>query len=163
VSGPSTPGGTAPARRRADPAPFKAHARDDGSLAIGPRLVVPAADVAVRVTTSGGPGGQHANRSLTRVVVSVDVATAAALSEAQRATLREHFGPVVRSSAGRFRSQGANRAAALDQLARRLGDVLAPRTPRRPTRPTRASKERRLDDKRARSRVKDQRRRRDDD
>jgi ribosome-associated protein len=141
----------------------RAHARDDGSLVVGPRLVIPSDDVAVRVTTSGGPGGQHANRSLTRVVVSLDVAAATTLSDADRATLTERFGPVVRSSAGRFRSQSANRAAALDQLARRVGEALTPRTPRRATRPTRASKERRLEGKRARSRVKEGRRQRDDD
>jgi ribosome-associated protein len=150
------------ARGRAVVEPVRAHALDDGSLLVGPGLIIPSDEIAMRVTTSGGPGGQHANRSLTRVVVSLEVA-ASSLSEADRSRLTDRFGPVVRSSAGRFRSQSANRSAALDQLARRLGDALAPRTPRRATRPTRASTQRRLDEKRARSRVKEQRRRRDDD
>ena len=143
--------------------PVRPHARDDGALVVGSRRVIPTEEISVRVTTSGGPGGQHANRSLTRVVASFDVDASSTLSDADRATLVERFGPVVRSSAGRFRSQGANRVAALDQLARRIGDALAPRTPRKATRPTRASRERRLDEKKARSKVKDQRRRRDDD
>lgn len=153
-----------PSRSTADGAGAeRAHARDDGSLDLGRRLVVPAEEIAVRVTTSGGPGGQHANRSLTRVVVSFDVDASKVLSDDDREALIDRFGPVVRSSAGRFRSQAANRSAALDQLARRLGEALAPRTPRRPTRPTRASRERRLDEKKARARVKQQRRRHDDD
>ncbi|MFI5034763.1 MAG: peptide chain release factor-like protein [Acidimicrobiales bacterium] len=161
MGGPLTTSGSAP--RRARPAPVRPHARDDGALIVGAGRVIPANDLTVRVTTSGGPGGQHANRSLTRVVVSYDVAAGTTLSGADRAALVARFGAVVRSSAGRFRSQSANRAAALDQLARRVGEALAPRAPRRATRPTRASTERRLDDKRARARVKDQRRRRDDD
>jgi ribosome-associated protein len=96
-------------------------------------------------------------------VVSLDVDAATSLNDTERAVLIERFGPVVRSTAGRFRSQSANRAAALDQLARRLAEALTPRTPRRATRPTRASKERRLDDKRARSQAKERRRKRDDD
>jgi ribosome-associated protein len=139
------------------------HVRDDGALVVGSRKVIPAEEISLRVTTSGGPGGQHANRSLTRVIASFDIDASISLSESDRARLFERFGAVVRSSAGRFRSQGANREAALDQLARRVADALAPRVPRKATRPTRASRERRLDDKRARSRVKDQRRRRDDD
>jgi ribosome-associated protein len=139
------------------------HARDDGALFVSSRLVIPPDEVAIRVTTSGGPGGQHANRSLTRVIASFDVAASGVLRERDRAVLLERFGPAVRASAGRFRSQSANRAAALDQLARRLGEALTPRPARRATRPTRASRERRLEDKRARARVKDQRRRGEDD
>lgn len=156
----ATPEGAGRERRTA---PVRAHVRDDGALVVNARLVIPADEVALRVTTSGGPGGQHANRSLTRVVASFDVKSSAVLSAHQRDVLAEQFGAVVRSSASRFRSQGANREAALDQLARRLGEALAPRAPRRATRPTRASRVRRLDDKRARSRVKEQRRRREDD
>lgn len=130
---------------------------------ISSRLVIPPREVDIRVTTSGGPGGQHANRSLTRVVASFDVAASEVLRDRERRVLSERFGPVVRSSAGRFRSQGANREAALDQLARRIADAVAIQPERRATRPTRASTRRRLEDKRARSRVKEQRRRRDED
>lgn len=136
---------------------------DDGSLYIRARLVIPADEVELRVTTSGGPGGQHANRSLTRVVASFRVADSRVLSEADRTLLVEKAGPVVRSSASRFRSQGMNRAASLEQLARRIAEALARPTPRRATKPTRSSKIRRVDEKKARSRLKVQRRRPDDD
>jgi ribosome-associated protein len=131
----------------------------DGSLSIQPRLTIPAEEIELRVTTSGGPGGQHANRSLTRVVASFRVANSSALSEHQKQRVKEAYGTVVRSSASRFRSQGQNRSAALEQLAIKLATALAPQTPRRATKPTKGAKVRRVDDKKARGRLKEQRRR----
>ena len=139
------------------------HVLDDGSLFIRARLTIPSHEIALRVTTSGGPGGQHANRSLTRVVASFDVAESQALSNADRALLIQKIGPVVRTSAGRFRSQGQNRSAALEQLADKIAVALTRLPPRRPTKPTKGSKVRRVDDKKARGRVKEQRRRPIDD
>jgi ribosome-associated protein len=131
---------------------------DDGSLFIRARLTIPSDEVALRVTTSGGPGGQHANRSLTRVVVSFDVERSQVLSPADRELLLEKIGTVVRSSASRFRSQGQNRGAALEQLAQKIATALTRLPPRRATKPTKGSKVRRVDDKKARGRVKQQRR-----
>src|SRR5271154_4495374 len=131
---------------------------DDGSLFIRARLTIPGDEVALRVTTSGGPGGQHANRSLTRVVASFDVEDSNVLSHADRELLLEKVGSVVRSSASRFRSQGQNRSAALEQLAEKIATALTRLPPRRATKPTKGSKVRRVDDKKARGRVKQQRR-----
>jgi ribosome-associated protein len=138
-------------------------ALEDGSLFIRARLTIPSDEVVLRVTTSGGPGGQHANRSLTRVVASFDVRESRVLSNADRELLLERIGPVVRTSAGRFRSQGQNRGAALEQLAGKIAVALTRLAPRRATKPTKGSKVRRVDDKKARSRVKEQRRRPTDD
>jgi ribosome-associated protein len=136
---------------------------DDGSLFIRHRLTIPADEIELRVTTSGGPGGQHANRSLTRVVASFRVADSQVLNAADEEMLLEKVGTVVRSSASRFRSQGMNRSAALEQLAARIGAALERPTPRRATKPTRSSKVRRVDEKKARGRLKEQRRRPNDD
>ena len=130
----------------------------DGSLYIRARLTIPSDEVALRVTTSGGPGGQHANRSLTRVVASFDVESSLVLSRADRELLLEKVGTVVRSSASRFRSQGQNRSAALEQLALKIATALTRLPPRRPTKPTKGSKVRRVDEKKARGRVNQQRR-----
>jgi ribosome-associated protein len=135
----------------------------DGSLFIRARLVIPADEIELRVTTSGGPGGQHANRSLTKVVASFRVRDSLVLAAADRALLEEKLGTVVRSSASRFRSQAMNRSAALEQLAARIGTALERPTPRRATKPSRSSKVRRVDEKKARGRLKEQRRRSDDD
>ncbi|NNN00928.1 MAG: aminoacyl-tRNA hydrolase [Acidimicrobiaceae bacterium] len=131
----------------------------DGSLHINARVDIPVEQVVLRVTTSGGPGGQHANRSLTRVIASVRVDNLTSLTPHEAAMLTDSIGPVVRSSAGRFRSQGQNREAALEQLAAKIALAIERPTPRRATRPTKGSKVRRVDEKKARGRVKQQRRR----
>jgi ribosome-associated protein len=136
---------------------------DDGSISLRARLTIPADEIDLRVTTSGGPGGQHANRSLTRVVASFRVEDSRALSDADKQRVLDSLGPVVRSSASRFRSQGQNRGAALDQLGQKLALALTPRTPRRATKPTKSAKSRRVDEKKARGRLKVQRRRPDDE
>ena len=138
---------------------MNAHALENGSLFIRARLTIPSDEIALRVTTSGGPGGQHANRSLTRVVASFDVNESLVLTTSDRALLLEKIGPVVRTSASRFRSQGQNRSAALEQLAGKISVALTRLPPRRATKPTKGSMIRRVDDKKARSRVKEQRRR----
>jgi len=120
-------------------------ALEDGSLFIRARLTIPSDEVVLRVTTSGGPGGQHANRSLTRVVASFDVRESRVLSNADRELLLERIGPVVRTSAGRFRSQGQNRGAALEQLAGKIAVALTRLAPRRATKPTKGSKVRRVE------------------
>ena len=131
---------------------------EDGSLHLRSRLTIPAGEIALRVGTSGGPGGQHANRSLTKVVALFDVDASRTLSEADRAWLLDRCGPVVQASSSRYRSQSANKAAALEALARKIGDALSRPTPRRATRPTKSSQVRRVEAKKARSRIKQSRR-----
>jgi ribosome-associated protein len=133
--------------------------RDDGSLRVTRSLAIPLDEIEVRVSTSGGPGGQHANRSHTRVDVSFDVAAAAALGPRQRARLLERLGPVVRAGAADTRSQARNRELALDRLRGRLAAALAVEPPRRPTRPTASARAERVEDKRRRGERKAQRRR----
>lgn len=117
-------------------------------------LSIPLSEVDWRASTPGGPGGQHANRTSSRVEVRFDVARSPSLGPRQRARLLERLGPVVRASASDERSQARNRRLALDRLAGRLADALAVSAPRRPTRPTRSSQERRLREKHRRSDVK---------
>jgi len=135
---------------------------DDGSITIGDGLTIPSNEIEWRVTTSGGPGGQHANRSLTRVVASFHVADSLGLSQAEKDRAAEALGDVVRTSASRFRSQAQNRDAALHQLAQKLSTALATQPPRRATKPTKSSQTRRIDEKKARGKLKEARRVRDD-
>ena len=122
-------------------------------------LDVPLSEVAWRATTPGGPGGQHANRTLSRVEVQFDVAASAALGPRQRARLLQRLGPVVRASASESRSQARNRQLALERLAAKLDEGLRDEPTRRPTRPTKGSQVRRVEEKRRRSRTKQARRR----
>ncbi|HQU26352.1 MAG TPA: peptide chain release factor-like protein [Acidimicrobiales bacterium] len=147
------------ASRRGEPDDPRPRVRVDaaGNLVLGDRAVIPAEEIEVRATTSGGPGGQHANRSMTKVVVSLRVAESS-LDAASRARAQAVLGPVVRASASRLRSRAQNHEAALVQLGERLLAAITPRATRRATHPTRASVERRLDQKRARARTKSARR-----
>lgn len=122
-------------------------------------IMVPETELDWAFDTSGGPGGQHANRSATRVTVSFDLAGSpsvpAEVKEQLEAALigRVRDGVIV-VSADDTRSQWRNRAIARDRLATMLSDALAPRRTRRPTRPTRASRQRRMQAKRRRSEIK---------
>jgi ribosome-associated protein len=130
-------------------------------LRVGRSLSIPIEEVEWRATTSGGPGGQHANRSNTKVEVRFDVLGSPSLGPRQRARLLERLGPVVRASAGESRSQVTNRRVALDRLVSKLATGLQREAPRRPTAPTKGAKERRLAEKHSRAEVKRNRQRPD--
>jgi ribosome-associated protein len=123
-------------------------------LRVGRSLSIPIDEIEWRATTSGGPGGQHANRASTRVEVRFDVNASVSLGPRQRARLLERLGPIVRVSAGEARSQARNREVALDRLVSRLADGLRTDRARRPTVPSKASKERRLAEKHSRGETK---------
>jgi ribosome-associated protein len=134
-------------------------ADESGRLRVSSTLVIPLAELTWRFSRSGGPGGQHANTSDTRVEVRFDVAASPSLGPRQRARLLERLGDEVRVVASDERSQARNRDLALERLAARLAEALRVEAPRRPTRPSKASVRRRLDDKRRQSERKAERRR----
>ena len=115
---------------------------------------IPLEELDWRFSSSGGPGGQHANTSNTRVEVRFDVAGSPSLGPRQRARLLERLGPVVRAVAADERSQARNRQIAVERLRARLADALRIEAPRRPTRPSRSARHARLEDKRQRSETK---------
>ncbi len=123
-------------------------------LRVTPTCRIPLSELRWRVTRSGGPGGQHANTSDTRVEVRFDVRASRALGPRQRARVLERLGPVVRATAADARSQARNREIALERLRRRLANGLAVAPARRATGPSAAARRARLDAKRRRSEVK---------
>ncbi len=126
--------------------------------------LVPAAELSFRATRAGGPGGQHVNRTSTRVEVLWDVAHSPCLDEARRRLLLERLGSrltasgVLRVVASGRRSQLQNRLAAVERLRTLVAQALREAPPRRPTRPPRAAREQRLAEKRRRAEVKTRRR-----
>lgn len=120
---------------------------------------VPRSELQVSFAASGGPGGQHANRSNTRVDLRFDVESSTAFSDAQRARVIDRLGPEVRVVVDDERSQARNRSLAEERLVARLRSALHVDPPRRATRPTKASQRRRMDTKSKRGEVKRQRRR----
>jgi ribosome-associated protein len=119
-------------------------------------------EVAFRFSRSSGPGGQHAQKSSTRVEALFDVETSTALTAAERRRVLSKLGAVVRSVAQDERSQLRNRELATDRIVEQLREATKVRRARRPTKPTRASAERRLDEKKRRGQTKRLRRSTDD-
>ncbi len=120
-------------------------------------------EIELRVSRSSGPGGQHANKTETRVEALFDVAASASLTDAQKRRVESRLGPVVRATAQDERSQARNRALAVERLAAKLAEALRVERRRVPTSPTNAARERRLEAKRRRARVKRGRAATDDD
>jgi len=134
-----------------DGAPATGDAEPRAVLRVTRGLVIPLEELGWRFTTSGGPGGQHANKTSTRAEVRFDVVSSPSLGPRQRARLLERLGPTVRVTAGEERSQARNREVALRRLAARLAEGLRAERPRIATAPTAGSRIRRLEDKRRRS------------
>jgi len=127
-------------------------------------LVIPPSELNWRFDTSGGPGGQHANKAATRVELSFDLAASPSVADDIRTRMLDRLGKrarngVVTVSVDESRSQWRNRAIARRRMARLLREASRIERPRRITRPTRASRARRLEAKRRRSETKRLRRR----
>jgi len=110
--------------------------------------VIPPDELEWRFTGSGGPGGQHANTSNTRVELVFDIEASESLGPRQRGRLLERLGPRVRVVASERRSQLQNRELALERLRDRVANALHVEPKRVATRPSRASQRARVEQKR---------------
>jgi ribosome-associated protein len=119
-------------------------------------------ELTFRVSRSSGPGGQHAQKSSTRVEALFDVEASEGLSDPERRRVLARLGPVVRSVAQDERSQLRNRELAAGRIIEQVADAARPRRRRRATVPTKGSREQRLEDKRRQSELKRLRRAPDD-
>jgi ribosome-associated protein len=128
-------------------------------LPVRPGLAIPLAEIELRTSRSGGPGGQHANVTASRVEAVFDVAASSVLTDAQKARVTARLGPRVTAVAQDTRSQRRNRELALERLVARLAHALEVRRPRTATRATQASKRRRAEEKKRRGEIKRARRR----
>jgi ribosome-associated protein len=127
---------------------------DGDSLRVTRSVLLPVSEIELRVSRSSGPGGQHAQKSSTRVEASFDVESSSALTDAQKRRVVNHAGPVLRAVAQDERSQARNRELAIERLVEKLRQALAVPRHRVPTEPGRAARERRLESKRRRARTK---------
>jgi ribosome-associated protein len=126
----------------------------DNPIQVTRSVSIPRSEIDFRFSRSSGPGGQHAQKSDTRVEASFDVEASSSLSEAQKRRVLAKAGPVLRAVAQDERSQWRNRELATERLIEALRQALKVERRRRPTKPTKASRERRLDQKRRRSDTK---------
>jgi ribosome-associated protein len=135
---------------------------DGESIRVTRSVVLPLGELRFRTSRSSGPGGQHAQKSETRVEALFDVETSEALTEAQKRRVVGRAGPVLRTVAQDERSQARNRELAVERLVEQLRSALRVERKRVPTKPTAASKRRRMQEKRRRSETKKLRRRPDE-
>jgi ribosome-associated protein len=124
------------------------------SIRVTRSVAVPLSEIQLRTSRSSGPGGQHAQKSETRVEAVFDVEASTALSDTQKRRVVAKAGPVLRAIAQDERSQLRNRELAIERLVESLRKALHVERRRVPTRPTGASKERRLEEKKRRGQVK---------
>ena len=124
------------------------------SIRVTRSVEIPLSEIALSFSRSSGPGGQHAQKSDTRVEATFDVEASTALTPLQKRRVVSRTGPVLRAVAQDERSQWRNRQLAVERIAAALAQALRVERRRRPTAPTAASRERRLETKRRRSTTK---------
>jgi ribosome-associated protein len=129
-------------------------AMDGESIRVTRSVSIPRSEIELRFSRSSGPGGQHAQKTESRVEAVFDVEASSALTERQKSRVLARTGPVLRAVAQDERSQWRNRELAVERLMEQLRQALRVERVRRPTKPTEASRERRLEQKRRRSNVK---------
>jgi ribosome-associated protein len=132
------------------------------SIQVTKSVAVPVSEIELRTSRSSGPGGQHAQKSETRVEAVFDVEASEALTDAQKRRVIAKAGPVLRAIAQDERSQLRNRELATERLVAALRTALFVQRRRVATKPSAAAKQRRLDEKKRRGAVKRLRRPADD-
>ncbi len=116
-----------------------------------------------KASRSSGPGGQNVNKVNTRITLLLDVANCGSFSDVQkrrilfRLATRADKNGLIRVASQRFRTQKANRRAAVERLQQLLAEALKTRPVRKKTKIPYAVKQRRLEEKRRRSLLKQQR------
>lgn len=128
-------------------------------LVIDAEHEIPGAELIESFSTSGGPGGQHANRSSTRVTLTFDLGESDVFGDPQKERLRRNLGHRLTNerlvvAVDDSRSQWRNRQLARSRMRDLLVAALRTQKARRPTRPTRSAKRKRVDEKKARGETK---------
>ena len=133
-------------------------------IEVQPGLTIPRGELTVRATRSGGAGGQHVNKTSSRIELTWNPMRSAALDDELRARLRERLAAKldsdgnVRIVASETRSQLRNREAAEQRLVELVRRALVVPKRRKKTKPSRAAREARLADKKRQSDKKKDRR-----
>jgi ribosome-associated protein len=132
-------------------------------ITINDNISLDPAELSESFIRSSGPGGQNVNKVSTAVQLRFDIRHSPSLPVAVRrraeglAGRRLSKDGVIVITANRYRTREQNRDDARQRLVDLLTEAAIAPKYRRPTRPTRASKERRLDGKQNRSRIKQNR------
>lgn len=131
-------------------------------LEISATLSIPLRDIQFNAVRAGGPGGQHVNKVATGIELRFDIPASSLPDPIKQRLLRTAGQRISRDGvliirATQARSQERNRAQALATLQNLLQRSLAVKKRRKATRPSRSSVERRLQGKKLRGRIKQNR------
>ena len=135
-------------------------------IRVNESLLIPRSELDVKASRSSGAGGQHVNKTSSRIEISWNISDSRVLSEEQRERLLARLASrlsesgSIRTVASNTRSQVRNRDAACARLADVVARALAVPRKRRPTRRPRAANEARLDEKKKHSEKKRERKQR---
>ena len=138
-------------------------ASEEKLLFVSADLSIPRTELDFRASRSSGAGGQHVNKTSSRIEVFWNLLTSRALTDEQRERLRHKLASrittdgSIRVVASDMRSQSRNKELAEERLAELVRVALIVPKKRRPTRPTRAAREARLDSKKRQSHKKRER------
>jgi ribosome-associated protein len=134
-------------------------------IAVNDLLVIPDSEIDVKATRSSGAGGQHVNKTSSRIEMTWSIRDSRVLTDEQRSLLMERLASristdgAIRIVASEMRSQKQNRERAEIRLAETIKRALTPRKKRKPTRRPRSADEARLASKKLQSKKKRDRRR----
>lgn len=132
-------------------------------LKINDTLSIPLQEISISAIRSRGAGGQNVNKVSTAIHIRFDVRTATAISDEDRERLlkmkdrRLSKDGVIVIKSQRYRSQDKNRSDALERLAEMIRTALVVEKPRKATKPSKKSRQKRLDEKTRRGRLKESR------
>ena len=134
-------------------------------LRVNESVVIPRAELEIRASRSSGAGGQHVNKTSSRIEISWNIARSGAVTDEQRARLLQKLSSrlsedgAIRVVASDTRSQLRNREAAEQRLAETIAKALVVPRKRTPTKRPRAANEARLVEKKKHSERKRERKR----
>jgi ribosome-associated protein len=129
-------------------------------IAITDKICIDEESIVFKASRSGGPGGQNVNKVNTRVTLFFDAANCPTLSDSQKKRILERLASradkngVIRVASQKFRTQMANRNAAIERLQGLLAEAIKTPRIRKQTRIPPSAHRKRLDEKKRRGALK---------